>query len=175
MKKPFRVISRNQVIYCFVLLALSSCSKPEPAPKSSPSPPATSANFVKVRVDKVDISPGSSAEATVTVQVQSGYHVNANPATDPYLKATEVNVEPAAGLTVGFVKYPAALTRKFAFSDKQLAVYEGDVPIKVLLKADKSATKGSHILPAKLKVQACDNEVCYAPATMELSIPTNVN
>jgi len=175
---------RASVLFLLLCLLLQlACSRPDNpsvsqgAAAASPSPaklPATSVNFVSAEVPKVEARAGDSTEATVSIHVKSGYHVNANPATDAYLKATEVVPQPANGFTVGYVKYPNALHKKFAFSDKELAVYEGDVPVKVMLKVDKSATKGDHSIPAKLNIQACDNEVCYAPGTLQLSIPVLV-
>jgi len=167
------------IVFLVSLLVPAACSRQSKGPTTGPSPakagPTTSLNFVTARIVKVELSPGGSNEATVSVEVQKGYHVNANPATDAYLKATEVVPQPGDGLTIGYVKYPTALTRKFSFSDKELAVYEGEVPIKVMLKADKTATKGPHKIAAKLNIQACDDQVCYAPGTMELSIPVVVN
>ncbi|MDQ2855254.1 MAG: protein-disulfide reductase DsbD N-terminal domain-containing protein, partial [Acidobacteriota bacterium] len=77
-------------------------------------------------------------------------------------------------LSVGFIKYPTAVKKKFSFSDKQLAVYEGEVPIKVLLKADATAAKGLHQLAAKLNVQACDDQLCYPPGTLKLTLPVTI-
>jgi hypothetical protein len=165
------------------MLGQAACSQPATGPATSGASPAatparvvqvTSLNFVKASAAEAQVSAGGSGEAIVTVSVQSGYHVNANPPSDAYLKATELIVQPGDGLTVGFVKYPNAANKKFSFSEKQLAVYEGEVPIKVLLKAAAAATKGSHRLAARLNVQACDNQLCYPPATIEMSIPISV-
>jgi hypothetical protein len=41
----------------------------------------------------------------------------------------------------------------------------------VKLRADKSAKPGPQNLSAKLRVQACDEQVCYAPGTLDVSIP----
>jgi len=164
-----------------LLICFSACSKPASGPvaQSSPSGPTpkatTSINFVSANIERVALAAGGSGEATVNVTVQSGYHVNANPATDPWLKPTEVTAAPGDGLTVGYVKYPTALSKKFSFSDKPLAVYEGQFPVKVLLKADKKAGKGPRDLAARLNIQACDDQVCYAPGTLELTIPVLVN
>jgi hypothetical protein len=43
-----------------------------------------------------------------------------------------------------------------------------------MLKATASATKGQRSLPAKVQIQACDDQVCYAPGTLELSLPVIV-
>ena len=175
LRKQFLIAS---VVSVF-LLAACSRQPSNPTTVTSPSPArgglATSLNFVTARIAKIELPAGGSNESTVSVEVQKGYHINANPATDPWLKATEVVPQPGDGLTVGYVKYPAALNKKFSFSEKQLAVYEGEVPIKVMLKADKTTAKGPHKVAAKLNVQACDDQVCYAPGTLELSIPVVVN
>jgi thiol:disulfide interchange protein DsbD len=171
------------LIACLVVMpGLAACSRPAgPAntgASSAASPakitPITSLNFVKASASEAQISVSRSGEATVVVSVQRGYHVNANPATDAFLKATELVVQPGDGLSVGFIKYPNEINKKFSFSEKLLAVYEGEVPIKVLLKAAPATTKGSHSLPAKLNVQACDDQVCYSPGTLELTIPVVV-
>ena len=122
----------------------------------------------------VNISPGASAQATLQVNIDAGYHINANPPSFPYLKATEVDIPPANGLSVGFITYPNALTKKFAFADKPLAVYEGSTLIKINLKADKSVARGTQNLSGKLRIQACDEKVCYAPGMLEVTIPVTI-
>ena len=134
----------------------------------------SSINVVQASVAEVQISAGGAADAVVRVTIQAGYHINANPASDSYLKATELTLQPADGLSVGFFTYPSPVKKKFSFSDKLLAVYEGETAIKVYLKAAKSAAKGQHSFAGKLNVQACDDRVCYAPGTIDLSIPVTV-
>jgi Disulphide bond corrector protein DsbC len=133
-----------------------------------------SADVVKINVQPVEIPAGSSGEATLRLTIQSGYHVNANPPTYPYLIATSLEIVSAEGISAGPVKYPAALTRQFPFAEKPLAVYEGETELKTTIGADKSATPGSRSLSAKLRVQACDDQVCYPPGTVNLSIPVTV-
>jgi hypothetical protein len=177
---------KQLLISSFVLaLSLSGCSQSAtgPANTNTSPPPAdspaklaqvTSLNFVQAGSSEAQISAGGSGEAIVRVTVRGGYHVNANPPTYPYLKATELTVQAADGLSVGFVTYPSAVTKKFSFAQKPLAVYEGEVPIKVMLKAAAAGTKGSHTLAARLNVQACDDQVCYPPGTLDISIPVAV-
>jgi hypothetical protein len=130
-----------------------------------------SVNVVKATPQEAVLQPGASAEALVPLKIDAGYHVNANPPSYPYLKATELEVQSANGISVSFFIYPDPITKKFSFAEKPLAVYEGDTTLKVQLKADKSAKSGSHNLSAKLRVQACDDQVCYAPGTIDLTIP----
>jgi thiol:disulfide interchange protein DsbD len=121
-----------------------------------------------------EVSAGGSSELIVALKIDSGYHVNANPPTFPYLIATELSVTASDGILVSAVSYPTALTKTFAFADKPLAVYEGETEIKAKLNVDRTATKGEHSVPAQLHVQACDNQVCYPPGQIELRIPVTV-
>ena len=164
----------------FFAVLLSGCSQPAPTqttqPAASPtaSPKIASVDVVKVSPEEVTVSPGSSADATVRLTIDKGYHVNANPPTFPYLKPTEMLFKPAPPMSVALIIYPTANTRKFQFAEKPLAVYEGEVVIKVQLKVEKGAPKGKQNLSGKLRVQACDEEVCYAPGERDIMIPVNI-
>ena len=166
-----------------MLLVSAACSKPGPnsaseSPNSATSSPSskkiTSEGVVKAAAQRVEIPAGGSAEATVRLTIQSGYHVNANPPTFPYLKATVLEISPSDGVSVAFVTYPNAVDKKFAFAEKPLAVYEGETDLKATLKSDKTAKKGERSIPARLRIQACDDQVCYPPGTLELAIPVNI-
>jgi DsbC/DsbD-like thiol-disulfide interchange protein len=165
------------------LLFMAACSKPAqnstsdssaPATASPPAQRITSGSVVKVTAQRVDIPAGGSGEAIVNITVQSGYHINANPPTYPYLKATELEISPAEDISVAFVTYPKALNKKFPFAEKPLAVYEGETGLKATLKADKAAKPGQRSISARLRIQACDDQVCYAPGTLQLDLPVNI-
>lgn len=160
----------------FFLFGLTSCAKTEPV-KTAQTPAqmkVSSVSVVRVNPDQVDIPTGGSVEATVRIMIQSGYHINSNPPTYPYLKATELEVKPPEGISVGFISYPNPITKKFAFAEKPLAVYEGNTSVTVLLKASNSVARGAHPVAAKLNIQACDEQVCYPPGTLDLLISVTV-
>ena len=134
----------------------------------------TSVGVVKATPIGASLVKGQSGEAIVRLNIAGGYHVNANPPSFPYLIATQLDLTPAAGISVDFITYPNALTKKFSFAEQPLAVYEGEADLKVRLSAAKTSTPGEHNLSAKLRVQACDDQVCYAPGTMDLTLPVTV-
>jgi len=148
--------------------ATASCSN-----ESDP-PSINSVDVVKAQPQEVTLTRGQPGEAVVGLKITNGYHVNANPPTLSYLKPTEIELKPAEGISVEFITYPEPLIRKFGFSETPLKVYEGETSLKVRLKADKNVTPGKHNLSAKLRVQACDEKVCYAPGAIDLIVPVNV-
>lgn len=175
--------SSKLLLVCFfvMLLLVASCagsnqptSGPVPATPTPEGKKVTSAGVVNAQPQGSEISAGGSGEVIVRLVIQKGYHVNANPPTFPYLKATELEIKPAEGITVGKVSYPPAIKGKFAFAEEPLAVYEGETQLKAELKADKTAQTGSHSLSAVLRIQACDDEVCYPPGKIDLQIPVTI-
>lgn len=162
-------------IASIAVFSLAGCARHDgPASASKEPKRIASVDVVKVIVPPVEIAAGNSADTTIRLEIQSGYHVNANPPTFSYLIPTQLTITPSAGVSAGTVSYPAAKTATFSFSEKPLAVYEGNVEIKATLKTEKSAQPGQHSLAAKLQVQACDDQVCYAPGERELTIPVTI-
>jgi thioredoxin:protein disulfide reductase len=129
---------------------------------------------VEVTPAELTLAQGASGDAVVRLSVQEGYHVNANPATFSYLIPTKLDITPASGVSVDFITYPDPVTRTFSFADEPLKVYEGDALLKVKLKASASAETGKHNLSAQLRVQACNDQVCYPPGTIDLALPVTV-
>jgi len=124
---------RNILLPAFcslLLLALAACSQNENATKqtaststnqtasenavstSTKTPPE---NVVRAEASNVEVKAGGSAAASVKLTIANGYHINANPPSFSYLKATELTAEPSGGITPGKPVYPSAVSRKFAF------------------------------------------------------------
>ena len=159
-------------LLCF--FAAACANSPINNTNANEPPLITSVGVVEVRPQEITLAPGESGDALVSVKIANGYHVNANPPSYSYLKATELELQSVSGITVEFITYPDALTKKFAFAEKPLAVYEGEATLKVRLKADKASQPGKHNLSAKLRVQACDDKVCYAPGALDVIVPVNI-
>jgi len=180
------------LIFACLLLTLFfavACSKSENVTQNPPaaatsSPVVTASNgisprteIVRAEVNAVDVAADGSAEASVRLKIAEGFHIHANPPSLPNLIPTELKIEASeidAGITAGTPVYPSSITKKFEFSEQPLKVYEGEAIIKLPVRVAASATKGAHQLRAKLRTQACDNQACYPPRTIETFIPVNV-
>lgn len=159
-----------------LLIGLTGCSKPAQntaAPAAEPLK-ITSMSVVKVTADPMEVVAGQSNEAIVKINTQSGYHINANPATFEYLKATELDLPDTPEVFVDYIYYPNPQVKKFPFSEQPLRVYEGETQLRVMLNAEKNAPKGLRTIAAKLNVQACDDKVCYPPGSVDVSIPVTI-
>jgi hypothetical protein len=137
--------------------------------------PTPQQQVVTATVEEAKLDAGGAGEATVRLDIAAGYHVNANPASDKFYVATELRAEAREGVTPGRPVYPAGLSRKLGFAEQPLSVYEGSVRIRLPLRAERGAAKGRHALPAKIRVQPCNDEACLQPREIDAPILVTVN
>jgi len=135
----------------------------------------TSASVIKIRPEQSSykVKAGAATPLVLIVEIDDGYHINSNRPADKNLIATALKFERRAGLVVSPVVYPKAKMQKFEFSPKPLSVYEGRATFKMTARALPSLD-GNQTLKGKLTVQACNNQVCLRPQTVDVAIPIEV-
>ncbi|MEX0772329.1 MAG: cytochrome c biogenesis protein CcdA [Balneolales bacterium] len=127
----------------------------------------------KLSVDKV--KAGSEFKAAVILNIEDSWHVNANQPSLDYLIGTELALEPHDEFIIADIRYPEPDSYEFAFADgEELLVYEEEVAIFVAFRASSSLEPGEHLIEGSLRVQACDDQTCLAPADVSIRIPVTV-
>ncbi len=114
-------------------------------------------------------APGGTAALRVDITVQTGWHVNSNTPLDPYLIPTSVRVELPAGWETDPPVFPPSRPVKFAFSDDQLAVFEGTFAVRVPIRVPSGAVVPETIRGV-VEAQACNNQLCLAPVEVPFTV-----
>jgi DsbC/DsbD-like thiol-disulfide interchange protein len=167
------------ITFLFIGCTRTASKEPTPSVASTSASPMSSqsdgppADVVQANSTAVELTPGGKAEAVVTIKIAAGYHINGNPASK-YQIATVLSVSAIDGISVGEAVYPPGVAKKFSFSPDTIMVYESGIVIKQPLLANADAGKGNRSLTAKLRVQPCDDQVCYPPRTLPVTILVNV-
>jgi thiol:disulfide interchange protein DsbD len=143
-------------------------------PLAAQEPGASSVVSLRLAADAAKIVAGQPFRLAVVATVAPGWHVNANKPLEDYLIPTEAAVAPAQGLTLGAPSYPPHHEKKLPFSDKPLALYEGETVILLEGKADPGAAAGPRTLRATLDFQPCNDAQCLAPAQVEATLAIEV-
>ncbi len=120
-----------------------------------------SSDFVQVVGTKR--STGEEDELAVTLRIDDGFHINANPASLPYLIPTSLAFE---GITPLRIAYPVASRFKPNFTNEPLDVYEGTIVITAFLPKD--ALRQVPAFGANVTVQACTDTICLPPAELPI-------
>jgi hypothetical protein len=109
--------------------------------------------------DHVHVTARRAGESLlITLRIDPGYHVTANPASDDYLIATSVAF---AGPVPERIVYPAGIPFKPAFADNPIEVYEGTVVVAATFTA--GMLDRAHRLGFTVTAQACTKEICLPP------------
>jgi Disulphide bond corrector protein DsbC len=121
------------------------------------------------------VARGSSFQLAVVVKIRPGFHINARKPSAEYLIPTDLHANLPVGFkSAGEISYPKGELRTFAFTKTPLTVYEDKVVLRVPLTALSDAPLGAQHIPLKLRYQACNNEVCLPPVTLDVDAPVTV-
>ena len=117
---------------------------------------------------------GRAVQAAIVLDVPAGYHVNANKVGNKFSIPTTVKIEAPEGVRVSAVSYPRGAVRTLKFSKDPLALYEGRAILRFTAAFPAGFKTGETELRARVRYQACNDEVCYPPVTREITMPIAV-
>jgi thioredoxin:protein disulfide reductase len=109
---------------------------------------------------------GSVIRTAIRITLPDGLHTNANQPRDPSLIPIVLTIDAPAGVVVEEIVYPESTDLAQEGVEELLAVYEQEFLIGVQLRVADDVPIGSIMVPASLRYQACDERVCYIPATV---------
>jgi thiol:disulfide interchange protein len=109
--------------------------------------------------------PGASARLVLRVALPEGFHVQSNAPRDKSLIPTVLTVDAPSGVVVSEIVYPPATDLAQAGQPQPLAVFEREFPIGVTVAVPKTAAPGDVVIPARLRYQTCNEQMCFAPTT----------
>src|SRR3954451_7063386 len=114
-------------------------------------------------IEKAGAHAGETARVALKVSLPEGLHTQSNKPRDENLIPTEISITVPPGVTVNEIVWPPATDLKQ--NGALLAVFEQTFAVGVELAIDSSVRPGDLIVPAGLRYQACDANLCYAPAS----------
>lgn len=110
--------------------------------------------------------PGAKCPIEVTLQVQEGWHINANPARPKFLKATELKAEFANGAALSAVTYPPGQDLKSEGVEEISSIYEGTVVLKATIDLPADFQASEETVTFTIRYQACSEKSCQAYTKM---------
>ena len=170
---PLGRVPRFARAFALVVLALAAPAPARAQAGSGSSVPPPD-QLVRVSAERLTLAAGGAVEARLHVAIAAGWHINANPSSPDYMIATTVAVAPAGGVSAAAPRYPAAKRLKLAFDESQIAAWDGEIAIGVPLVAAADAAPGEYPLEGTVGFQACNDQVCLAPATVRFTIPVMI-
>lgn len=130
---------------------------------------------VSAYVSLTSVPRGSTAQIAVEIKISHPWHINAHLLEDEFLVPTEISFEAPEGFVVRDVVYPKGIKKKLDFSDNPLDLYEGTVLAGAVVDVAPQTAQGVATIKGTLFYQACDNEKCLVPATLDFKVPIEVS
>lgn len=158
----------TQFLLITSLLSFPATFAATPSPQSAPNIGVSGSLSVN------PVRRGRSAQAVVTMDIPSGFHVHSYRPLEKFLIATQLQVEASRGVRVGSVIYPRALLRNLKFSKSKVAVYEGRATMRFNVTVPANFDSDATEVKARLRYQSCNDEVCFPPQTREVTIPIRI-
>ena len=116
-------------------------------------------------VEQRAIQPGQSVTLILRVELPENMHVQSDEPRDPFVIPTVLTLTLPEGVTVEEITYPESTDFLLAGQQEPLAVFEHEFTIEVRLVLDADLSPGEIVVPGSFLYQACDDRVCFAPAT----------
>jgi DsbC/DsbD-like thiol-disulfide interchange protein len=118
--------------------------------------------------DPLTVKRGETAKQVLKAVVLAGFHVNSDKPRDEFLIPLKLTWN-AGPLEAKSILYPAP--EELEMNGQKLVVFTGVVPIETEFVAAKDAAKSGATMTGKLKYQACNNQMCFRPTTIDVHFP----
>ncbi len=100
-----------------------------------------------------------------------GFHVNSDKPKDEYLIPFKLTWT-GGPLEVKSISYPKPEEIKVGGQD--LAVFTGSFVIRTEFMVPANAPPGSLTMAGKLRYQACNSDMCFRPASLDIKLPVSI-
>ena len=170
-----RDITRRLIFVLLFAAAQLAPARPATSAAATSAPAQSSAVGINGFFSVDPAQQASTFQAAVVLDIPEGLHVNSNRPLGKYAVPTVVKVEAPRGLKVTPVAYPVGRVRAFRFGDgtpeERLAVYEGRAIARFNVSVPADYEQGVARIRVSVRFQSCNDEVCFPPATRELTLP----
>jgi len=117
--------------------------------------------------EQVTLTAGKSSPVTLHFRIAQGLHINSHTPREDYLIPTTFSIPDGSGVRLESAIYPAGTDFTMPIDPKtKLSVYTGEFTIQARMVTEP----GNHLVEARLRFQACDNNACMPPRTITVPI-----
>ena len=120
---------------------------------------------------QLTIQRGATATETLKVSVTPGFHVNNDKPKDEFVIPLKLTWD-TGPLEAESIQYPKP--EEIRVGGETLTVFTGAFDINTHFRTTAQASPGEVIMHGRLRYQACNNQMCFRPATAEIALPVRV-
>ncbi|MDQ2712306.1 MAG: protein-disulfide reductase DsbD N-terminal domain-containing protein [Acidobacteriota bacterium] len=114
---------------------------------------------------------GTTFSQSLQVAVLPGCHVNGDKPKDEFLIPLKLTWT-GGPLEAQSVTYPKP--EEITVGNQSLLVLTGNFQIQTKFQVPSTAAPGTVTMTGKLRYQACNNEMCFRPSSVEVHVPVSI-
>ena len=132
--------------------------------------PAQQNKLIVSPPNPLTLKRGATATEDLKVEVLPGFHVNSDHPRDEFLIPLKLTWDgPLQTKSMSFPK-----PEEIQVGTQRLLVFTGTFDIRTQFAAPATAPVGSSSVTGKLRYQACNNQMCFRPASLEIKLPVTI-
>jgi hypothetical protein len=117
--------------------------------------------------EQVTVPAGKPSAVALHFRIPPGLHINSHTPREEFLIPTTLSIPEGSGVRLDGAAYPPGTEFTLPLDPKtKLSVYTGEF----IIQARIVTTAGDHLVEARLRYQACDNNACMPPKTIIAAI-----
>jgi len=117
--------------------------------------------------EQITVPAGKASSVALHFRIAQGLHINSHTPKEEELIPTAFSIPEGFGVRLEQANYPSGTDITLPLDPKtKLSVYTGEF----IIQARIVAVAGDHLVEAKLRYQACDNNACMPPKTITVPI-----
>lgn len=117
--------------------------------------------------EQVSVPAGKPSPVALHFRIRQDLHINSHTPRSDYLIPTVFSIPESSGVKLASASYPAGADFTLPVDPAtKLSVYSGEFAIQARIVA----SPGDHLVEAKLRYQACDQNACMPPKTITVPI-----
>jgi hypothetical protein len=117
--------------------------------------------------EQVTVTASKASEVALHFRIAQGLHINSHTPKDEFLIPATFSIPEGSGVRLEGASYPAGEDFTLPLDPgTKLSVYTGEFTIRARIVA----AEGNHLVEAKLRYQACDNNACMPPKTITVAM-----
>jgi len=124
---------------------------------------------LEVKTSAEKFHPGETYPLEIILKITDPYHINPQTPSDPTLVPTTISLEGRQGVRFSPVEFPEPEVKMLGFSEIPLAIYEGKIVLNTSVSLAENFSGTLLMVQGELAYQACDDNTCMAPASLEFS------
>ena len=126
--------------------------------------------FVRyVPSNTVEFDKGNRENISLKFQIEEGYHIQSVEVLEDFLIPTNLSATGPSQILISEPIYPESHDFRLKDVPDAMAVFSGEVHIKLPIEIHPNAAQGEYTINGVLNYQTCDSVKCYFPRKISFS------